>query len=222
MDICSALPERTLLSCYEYCRRHFHEGNYKGAWTDEEVTRLRRLQSQYGNTWKVIAEELRRERTNVRDKWRELEMPGRVTGAWSDEENAQLLKLISDACSADVQLMGSEGAIPWAVIAAQMGRRSAKQCRTAWKRLSQTAGSGLPGSEMDAFDFVSALYHSAVRDPSEVTWENFGRNAHRRFQLLCKSVDSGDAAPFRARVIALYRSFESPTAGDGGGGDESS
>jgi hypothetical protein len=141
-------------------------------------------------------------------------MPDRVTGAWSDEENAQLLKLISDNCSADAQLAGAEGAIPWAAIAAQMGRRTAKQCRTAWKRLSQTAGSGLSGSEMDAFDFVSALYHSGVRDQSEVTWENFGRNAHRRFQLLCKSVDSGDAAPFRARVVALYRSLEGSKSGD--------
>jgi hypothetical protein len=68
MDICSALSERTLLSCYEYSRRHFNEGNYKGAWTDEEVTRLRRLHGQYGNKWTVIAEELGRERTNVRDK----------------------------------------------------------------------------------------------------------------------------------------------------------
>ena len=216
LDVCAALPERSIHACYEYCRRHFSQHNYKGKWSAHEEARLRALHAAHGNKWAVIAEELGRERTGVRDKWRELSVPDRRTGAWTEAEDARLLELVSQACSADEQLMAYESAIPWTAIAAQMGGRSAKQCRTGWKRLAQAAGALAPeGGEVDGAELAAALYHSGVRDATEVTWEQFGRNAHRRFQLLCKATESGPAAStlgFRARVVALHRHFEAETS----------
>jgi hypothetical protein len=216
--ICRALPDRTLKACYEFVRRHYCANNYKGAWTDADVARLRALQAVHGNKWKLIGEELGRERTNVRDKWRDLELAHRLTGAWSDAEDAKLMQLISAACDGDASRAGFEGAIPWTQVASQLGSRTAKQCRTAWKRLASGAGAA---AEMGAAEFVAALFNSGVRDPSEVRWEQVGRNAFRRFSLLAKEVErEGEPMQFRARIVALHRRLEGKAQNELGEDDD--
>lgn len=210
-EICTLLPARSRKACYEYCRRHFHAGNYRGAWGEFELERLKVLHATHGPKWTLIGEELGRERTNVRDKWRELQVRDRVSGSWTDEEDVRLLTLIEEACGSDPALLSARAPLPWASIALKLGGREPKQCRTAWKRLAVRTDDGVRqrGGEIPAAEMVATLYHSGVLDPSEVTWNSFGCNAHRRFDLLYKGLaaelGAGGAITFRGKVAALHR-----------------
>lgn len=70
--IAAALPQRTAKSVYAAGTRLLHPGNYKGAWTSEEISRLRELVSQRGNRWAEIGGALGRLPEACRDRWKEL------------------------------------------------------------------------------------------------------------------------------------------------------
>ena len=70
--VAAALPERTAKSVYAAGTRLLHPGNYRGAWTGAEVSRLRELVAARGNRWVEIGGALGRLPEACRDKWKEL------------------------------------------------------------------------------------------------------------------------------------------------------
>ena len=53
--ISESLPNRSVKSIHNFCRRRFNPENYSGKWTKEEEESLLSLVSQLGPQWKSIA-----------------------------------------------------------------------------------------------------------------------------------------------------------------------
>jgi Myb-like DNA-binding domain len=84
--IAESLPNRSVQSCHNFCRRKFNPNNYHGKWTREEEETLMRLVEENGHSWKEIAHAINsmyaddedlnhkfgRTPENVKDKWKQL------------------------------------------------------------------------------------------------------------------------------------------------------
>lgn len=53
--ISECLPNRTVQSIHNFCRRRFNPDNYSGKWSEDEETALLDLVKQLGNQWKSVA-----------------------------------------------------------------------------------------------------------------------------------------------------------------------
>ena len=53
--ISESLPNRTVQSIHNFCRRRFNPDNYSGKWSEDEETALLDLVKQLGNQWKSVA-----------------------------------------------------------------------------------------------------------------------------------------------------------------------
>ncbi len=84
--IAESLPNRSVQSCHNFCRRKFNPNNYNGKWSKEEEELLLDLVRETGHSWKDIAHALNaknageddlghcfgRTPENVKDKWKQL------------------------------------------------------------------------------------------------------------------------------------------------------
>jgi hypothetical protein len=70
--IAECLPDRTVQSIHNLCKRIMDPDNYKGAWKEEEVQDLILKVKEYGRSWKKIGKEMNRTPTNVKDKYKQL------------------------------------------------------------------------------------------------------------------------------------------------------
>ncbi len=70
--ISEVLPNRSVQSIHNFCHRKFDPYNHKGAWTKEEERKLLLLYEEHNNKWIIIAKELERTPTNVRDKFKNI------------------------------------------------------------------------------------------------------------------------------------------------------
>ena len=100
--IAQCLPNRTVQSCHNFCRRKFNPANYHGKWTPVEEEALLNLVAKHGKRWKIIAEELAfendnqvgRTAENVKDKYKQLggdKSQNRSSESWTLQELVQLL-----------------------------------------------------------------------------------------------------------------------------------
>ena len=71
-EVAQCLPNRSVCSVQNFCRRRFNPNNYRGRWTTEEVAKLIQLVKEKGRKWVEIGHELTRTSTNVRDKWKQI------------------------------------------------------------------------------------------------------------------------------------------------------
>ena len=101
--IAECLPQRSVQSCHNLCRRRFNPENYGGKWAPEEESQLLALVDKHGKTWKDIANQLnemggdtkKRTAMNVKDKYKQLGADNalqRNTGPWSLKEAVRLLE----------------------------------------------------------------------------------------------------------------------------------
>jgi Myb-like DNA-binding domain len=83
--IAEALPNRSVQSCHNFCRRKFNPNNYNGKWTEAEESYLKELVHEHGHSWKEIARAINhkfdssdgdldhkfgRTAENIKDKWK--------------------------------------------------------------------------------------------------------------------------------------------------------
>mmetsp|Transcript_5471 Transcript_5471/g.8255 ORF Transcript_5471/g.8255 Transcript_5471/m.8255 type:complete len:630 (+) Transcript_5471:327-2216(+) len=95
-------------------------------WTSDEDTKLRRLIEKHGGkNWKMIAEELGSNRTDIQclHRWNEQLRPGLLKGPWTEYED-QIVR----EC---VEQFGA-GKVKWSGVAAKLPGRVGKQCRERW------------------------------------------------------------------------------------------
>jgi hypothetical protein len=53
--ISEVLPDRSVQSCHNVCRRRFNPSNYTGPWTSDEEALLKQLVEKHGNAWQEVA-----------------------------------------------------------------------------------------------------------------------------------------------------------------------
>lgn len=107
--IAESLPNRSVQSIHNFCRRRFNPNNYSGKWPKEEVEALMDLVEKMGSSWKQIARTLNdqfnpdsRMRTaeNVKDKYKQVggsNHQARVVGNWTLKEELKLIKAVQKA-----------------------------------------------------------------------------------------------------------------------------
>ncbi len=106
--ISECLPNRTVQSCHNLCRRRFNPDNYSGKWTQDEENILKKLIEKHGTFWKEIAaqynleveENRKRTPSNLKDKWKQLGAENyaiRNRGPWSLNEALNLFNLVCKA-----------------------------------------------------------------------------------------------------------------------------
>lgn len=104
--IAECLPNRSVQSIHNFCRRRFNVDNYQGKWDEDEQDALVSLTRTLGNQWKLIAQSLnqkfRKQRTseNVKDKYKQIggdNYESRVVAPWQIDEVINLIKLVEKA-----------------------------------------------------------------------------------------------------------------------------
>jgi hypothetical protein len=96
------LPHRTLMAIYNHGCRIANKFNYKGAWSEAEVTKLRELVSTHGKKWTKISEEMEREVRGIQQKWKKLTDSDRVKRARTSGSSGGKVSAIASASSSVV------------------------------------------------------------------------------------------------------------------------
>jgi len=115
-------------------------------WTPKDDATLRKLVTQKGKQWKIIAEQMGRKPELVRLRYRDYASLGktRVEGRWEEGEEKKLYSTVLEA------LKGSEWKVTyglslevvsryvnWGIISGKVRNRSPSQCRDKWTRLEK-------------------------------------------------------------------------------------
>lgn len=172
-DVAQGL-NRPLFSVYRRVIRLYDNRNHIGKYSNEEVAKLRELRMKHGNNWQAIAANLGRSAASVKDRCRLLnEHCNR--GAWSTDEEDRL----SAAVYEKVKVLPGEqvtSGISWGEVAARVGTRSEKQCRTKWLNyLNWKRTSGVEWCKADDIQLICRLCVSGVSEESQVDWVSLAR-----------------------------------------------
>jgi hypothetical protein len=142
-DLATKLPGRNNTSLTRHLINRFVEKPME-TWTPKDDATLRKLVTQNGKQWKVIAEQMGRKPELVRLRYRDYASLGktRVEGKWESREEKKLYKTVLEA------LKGSEWQVTdglslevvsqyvnWGIISGKVRNRGPSQCRDKWTRL---------------------------------------------------------------------------------------
>ncbi|XP_069997902.1 cyclin-D-binding Myb-like transcription factor 1 isoform X3 [Penaeus vannamei] len=167
---------RPLFSVYRRVIRLYDNRNHIGKYTSDEVTKLRELRMKHGNNWQAIAAHLGRSAASVKDRCRLLN-ENCNRGVWSPEEEDRLAEVVYNLASAlpGEQIQVTSG-ISWGEVAARVGTRSEKQCRTKWLNyLNWKRTSGVEWSKADDVQLICRLSVCGVQEESQVDWTALAR-----------------------------------------------
>jgi hypothetical protein len=70
--VSECLPNRSVQSVHNFCHRKLNPYNYKGQWSEDEISKLTGLYEEHGAKWELIGKELERTASNVKDKFKNL------------------------------------------------------------------------------------------------------------------------------------------------------
>lgn len=144
MEISRKLPHRTVQSIYRHGLRLMHPFK-RGAWTEDESTKLLKMVAEIGKKWSHIQPILNRSADSCRDKHREFSQEYNK-GRWKQSETESLVRHIQEVLKADSsveiqelgQIVENRGVIlPWSTISKMMGRRSRLSCFKRWQKLTR-------------------------------------------------------------------------------------
>src|SRR5271170_6889990 len=146
-DICrelvAKLPGRNNTSLTRHLINRFVEKSVE-TWTPKDDATLRKLVTEKGKQWKVIAEQMGRTPELVRLRYRDYASLGktRVEGKWEPREEKKLYKTVLEALKASawqvtdgLSLEVVSQYVNWGIISGKVENRSPSQCRDKWTRL---------------------------------------------------------------------------------------
>ncbi|XP_043576268.1 transcription termination factor 1-like [Chiloscyllium plagiosum] len=191
---------------YQRAKRMYHPHRCKGRYSKEELNKLQRLQMQYGNHWKKIAQFMERSDGSVICRAKTMKNSLKI-GPWSKEEERALMnimeqlmrKKIQEAPYSPMSTVPNSNAfisilreklyreIPWFAVADKMEHRNWTQCRQKWMNILTTKMSGGVRPirfhhHQSRINLIKRLYLLNIDDVGDVDWED-----------LCSAV--GDVPP---------------------------
>ena len=168
---------RPVVAVYDFLKRKYHPGNYRGFWNSEDDQILLREFQKHGPKWTLIGKELNRQPTNCRDRynlrWKHVDRV--IYGPWSPADDKKLLDAI------DASLKNS-GTISWIWVSEEgVGNRTPLQCLVRWKHFKElgdrperklkTTWNGWKADE-DYFLIHSLETESGVNSDDLVDWKS--------------------------------------------------
>jgi len=142
-DLVAKLPGRNNTSLTRHLINRFIEKPIE-TWTPKDDATLRKLVTQKGKQWKVIAEQMGRKPELVRLRYRDYASLGktRIEGKWERREAEKLYETVLETLErSDWQVTDGLNLeivsryVNWGIISGKMGNRSPSQCREKWTRL---------------------------------------------------------------------------------------
>ena len=142
-DLASKLPGRNNTSLTRHLVNRFVEKPME-TWTPKDDATLRKLVTQNGKQWKVIAEQMGRKPELVRLRYRDYASLGKTRGEgkWGRREEKKLYKTVLEALKASawqvtdgLSLEVVSQYVNWGIISGRVGNRGPSQCRDKWTRL---------------------------------------------------------------------------------------
>jgi hypothetical protein len=101
--IAECLPDRSVQSVQNVCKRKFNPMNYKGKWLKKDVQYLKDYIRIYGNEWVKIAHNLGRTPDNVKDKAKTLKLRFIDSSKfWDIKTLIKLLKMMNEGIRFDL------------------------------------------------------------------------------------------------------------------------
>ncbi|XP_030214347.1 transcription termination factor 1 [Gadus morhua] len=195
--IADGIP-RPCFKIYIRGRKIFDELNYKGRFTEEEDTLLKKKQLIHGNNWVAVSQGMERSTFSIQKRFN---MMKTVTGTWSPKERdvlegaikVHLKKLAAENQAGAAGDGASAGSgpeelwvtrrqlyhnLPWMSISEKVPGRSWVQCREKWftilKPKIASRKEGQPGGFQrvrSRITLINTLYAMDLEDPAEIDWE---------------------------------------------------
>src|SRR5271155_2422013 len=142
-DLAAKFPGRNNTSLTRHLTSRFVEKPME-TWTSKDDATLRKLVTQNGKQWKVIAEQMGRKPELVRLRYRDYASLGKTRGEgkWQPREEKKLYKTVLEALKASawqvtdgLSLEVVSQYVNWGIISGKVENRGPSQCRDKWTRL---------------------------------------------------------------------------------------
>jgi len=127
VDISETFVDRSVRAVFRRATRLLHPGNNKGAWSDAEISELKRLVAVHGPRWKLIAAQLGRDPNGVSKEWSFLQDKAKLKQAKSDK--ALLKALVKYGAG-----YTDANDVPWSSL--MLPRRGEEECRARFDELA--------------------------------------------------------------------------------------
>ncbi|KFM77482.1 Cyclin-D-binding Myb-like transcription factor 1, partial [Stegodyphus mimosarum] len=165
---------RPLFSVYRRVIRMYDNKNHVGKYTSDELEKLKKLRSVYGNDWQTIGAAMGRSASSIKDRCR-LMKDNCNQGKWLPAEEHRLAEAVYELANALPGEMISTG-LSWAVVAERVGTRSEKQCRTKWLNyLNWKVAGGTEWTREDDVTLICRVYALNATDENQVDWAELAK-----------------------------------------------
>ncbi|CAE1309382.1 DMTF1 [Acanthosepion pharaonis] len=166
---------RPLFSVYRRVIRMYDQKNYVGKYSQDEMIKLRELQSKHGTDWAAIGAVLGRSASSVKDKCR-LMKDTCNSGKWLPEEECRLTDAVCELTGAQPGENITHG-LSWAAVAERVGTRSEKQCRTKWLNyLNWKQQGGAEWTREDDINLILKMSSSGATDETQLDWNELAKD----------------------------------------------
>ncbi|GFQ77721.1 cyclin-D-binding Myb-like transcription factor 1 [Trichonephila clavata] len=206
---------RPLFSVYRRVIRMYDNKNHVGKYTTEELEKLKKLRSIYGNDWQAIGAAMGRSASSIKDRCR-LMKDNCNQGKWLPAEERRLAEAVYELANALPGDMVSSG-LSWAVVAERVGTRSEKQCRTKWLNyLNWKVAGGTDWTREDDITLICRVYSINATDENEVDWTLLSKDwssvrspqwLRGKWWNLKRHVPNSNVIPFQEICEYLYQHF---------------
>ncbi|KAF8766387.1 Cyclin-D-binding Myb-like transcription [Argiope bruennichi] len=165
---------RPLFSVYRRVIRMYDNKNHVGKYTTEELEKLKKLRSMYGNDWQAIGAAMGRSASSIKDRCR-LMKDNCNQGKWLPAEERRLADAVYELANVLPGDMVSSG-LSWAVVAERVGTRSEKQCRTKWLNyLNWKVAGGTDWTRDDDVQLICRVCAYNASDENDVDWAHLSK-----------------------------------------------
>lgn len=206
---------RPLFSVYRRVIRMYDKKNHVGKYTPEDLERLKKLRSVYGNDWQAIGAVMGRSASSIKDRCR-LMKENCNQGKWLPAEERRLAEAVYELASAIPGERITSG-LSWAAVAERVGTRSEKQCRTKWLNyLNWKEAGGTEWTREDDISLICRVYGLNVNDENMIDWAELAKGwasvrspqwLRGKWWSLKRHVPNANTLPFHDICEFLYQHY---------------
>ncbi|KAI3879095.1 hypothetical protein MKW92_031140 [Papaver armeniacum] len=217
-EISAALPWRPYLAIYK--RAHLllerAESRY---WTEDEKAYILKFHEKHGPDYKTMADVLAKNRNNVRDTWRRIQLSSRRTGNWNQAEYQILFDLVNKDLRMRVheERKSKHGMlrdnIGWQAISHKLATRTDVSCCYKWyTKLSSSMVKDGIWDDVDDYRLLDELFKLDACCVDDVDWDNLldhrsGDVCRKRWRQMVNHIGEHGNKSFMQQVEVLAKRY---------------